>query len=88
MKIASKDNQKQLSITKERTEDKPTSGKEKEKHCDSEDNKENGNASNAEDKDAKSPSTKKSKRIFPSFSLSRRKKEVRILHRYISPVYC
>ena len=76
MKVVSKDTQKQLSTAKETKEGKHTPEKEEEKNCDSEENKQNGNASNVEDKDAKSPSTKKSTRMFPSFSFSRRKKEV------------
>ena len=85
MKVVSKDTQKELSMTKETKEGTQTSEKEEEKNCDTENNKENGNASNVEDKDAKSPSTKRSKRIFPSFSLSRRKKEVGILKRNFLP---
>ena len=40
-----------------------------------EENVENGNESNVDEKENKSPTTKKSKRMFP-FNLSRRKKEV------------
>ena len=48
-----------------------------------EENVENGNESNVDEKENKSPTTKKSKRMFP-FNLSRRKKEVCVIKIFFS----
>ena len=64
---------------KQSNEEKPEKITEKvtnEKNVDSQEGEENGNISNMDEKENKSPVTKK-KRIFP-FSLSRRKKDVSI----------
>ena len=76
MRIDSNSLQKQSAI-----QDEPKDGKifEKEecKGCDSEEIKQNEKGLKAEENDTNSSSApKKPKRLFPSFSLSRRKKEV------------
>ena len=84
-KINSNDDETQSS-TKNKSKDQLISEKEEEKTSDAEKSIQGENASNEEEDDSKP--NKKPKRIFPLFSLSRRKKEVQLFQVLCNNHFC